>query len=175
MTDARINPDEFLLIGTLGLPFGIRGQLKFHTVMSRPEHLRRLKTIYVGPRFQAFSLRRSVEHKQGVYILTLGEVSDRTTAETLRNLEVFLHERDAAPLAEDEYFLHDLPGLRVETAAGEELGVVKEVLETGANDVLVVTRADGGEALIPMIRDVVKSLDLANRRVVIEPLEGLLS
>ncbi len=167
--------DEFLLIGTLGLPFGIKGQIKFHTLMSRPEHLRRLKTIYVGPKFQPFDLLRGVEHKHGVYLLTLAKLDSRSAAEELRNQEVFLHERDAEPLTEDEYFLHDLLGLQVETVAGEQLGVVKEVLETGANDVLVVVRPEGGEVLIPMIRDVVKTMDLAAKRLVIEPLEGLLS
>ncbi|HZG69232.1 MAG TPA: PRC-barrel domain-containing protein, partial [Herpetosiphonaceae bacterium] len=57
---------------------------------------------------------------------------------------------------------------------GEVLGTVDEVLETGANDVLVVRRESGEEALIPMTREVVKELDLAARRIVIEPIQGLL-
>jgi len=166
--------DDYLLIGTVGLPFGVRGQVKLHALTSRPEHLRRVKTLFVGDQRVAYALKRAAEHKPNVLLLTLEGVNDRGAAETLRNQEVFIREADAAPLDEDEYFLHDLPGMAVETTSGQSIGTVKEVLETGANEVLVVTRVEGGEALIPMIRDVVKLLDIAGKRIVVEPIEGLL-
>jgi 16S rRNA processing protein RimM len=166
--------DEFLLVGTIGLPFGIKGQVKLHTVTNRPEHLIRLKTVFLGDEHVATRLRRAAMHKHAVMILTLEGVDDRNAAETLRGTEVYIRQKDAAPLDEDEYFLHDLPGLQVETTAGEVLGTVSEVLETGANDVLVVKRTSGEEALIPMTREVVKSLDIDAKRVIIEPIQGLL-
>jgi 16S rRNA processing protein RimM len=172
---ARGERDDLLLIGTIGVPFGLKGQVKLHALTSRPEQLRRIKTLFVGEAQTPIKLRRAVEHKANHLVLTLEGIADRAAADQLRGAEVFILEADAAPLDEDEYFLHDLPGLKVETVAGEAIGVVKEVLETGANDVLVVTRLDGAEALIPMIRDVVKSLDLKARRITIEPMEGLLS
>ena len=167
--------DDFLLIGTIGVPFGMRGQVKLHSVMSRPEHLRRVKTLFIGDQHRAIALRHAAEHKPNVLILTLEGLANRSSAEALRGAEVYIREADAAPLDEDEYFLHDLPGLRVETITGEQVGTVKEVLETGANEVVIVTRPEGGEVLIPMIRDVVKVLDIAGGRLVIEPMEGLLS
>lgn len=172
---ARGGRDDLLLVGTIGAAFGIKGQVKLHLISNRPEHLRRVKNLFVGAHQTRVTLERAVEHKQGVLVLTLDGVGDRTTAEELRGAEVYIHESDAAPLAEDEYFLHDLPGLKVITTGGEAIGVVKEVLETGANDVLVVARSEGGEVLIPMIRAVVTSLDLEVRQVTIEPMEGLLS
>lgn len=175
MDDTQAGHDDFLLIGTIGVPFGIRGQVKLHALTSRPEHLSRIKTLFIGEKFQPMQLRRVFEHKPNVFILTLQGIGDRNTAETLRGVEVFIPESEAAPLDEDEYFLHDLPGIVVETVAGEVVGTVKDVLETGANEVLVVTRPDESEVLIPMIRDVVKSLDIQGKRLVIEPIEGLLS
>ena len=167
--------DDFLLVGTIGLPFGIRGQVKLHAVTSHPEHLSRIKKVFFGDERVPMPMRRAAEHKPNVLLLTLDGVADRGAAEKLRGVEVYIREADAVPLDEDEYFLHDLPGLQVETTAGEAIGAVKEVLETGAKDVLVVTRPDGGEVLIPMIHDVVKSLDIPTKRLVIEPIEGLLS
>ncbi len=164
---------DLLLVGTIGVPFGVKGQLKLHAFTSRPEHLRRVKRVYLGDDRAEVVLRRAVEHKPNVLILTLAGIDSREAADALRGSEVYIREQDAAPLDEDEYFLHDLPGLQVETVAGETIGTVKEVLETGANDVLVVTRPEGGEVLIPMIRDVVKTLDVAAKRVIIEPMEGL--
>ncbi len=166
---------DFLLIGTIGAPFGVRGQVKLLTITSRPEHLRRLKTVFIGDEQTPVGLRRVIEHKPNVLILSLSGVDDRAAADELRGAEVFIREADAAPLDADEYFLHDLPGLEVETTAGQPIGTVKEVLETGANEVLVVARPEGGEVLIPMIHDVVKSLDTTAKRLVIEPIEGLLS
>ena len=166
--------DEFLLIGTIGAPFGVKGQVKLNAVMTRPEHLRRVRRVFIGEAHSPIELRRAAQHKPGVIILTLGGIGDRDAAQALGGAEVFIREADAAPLDEDEYFLHDLPGLQVETTGGEHIGTVQEVLETGANDVLVVARPEGGEVLIPMIRDVVKSLDTSTKRLVIEPMEGLL-
>lgn len=166
--------DDLLLIGRFTLPHGIRGQLKLHTITDKPEHLRRVKTVFVGEELKPYPLQRAAEHKAGTMIVTLEGVVSRDEADLLRGHEVFIHQQDAAPLADDEYFLHDLPGLRVETVDGVVIGTVKEVIETGANEVLVVTRPEGGEALVPMIKDVVRQLDIAAGLIVIDPLPGLL-
>ena len=174
MANQHDGHDDFLLIGTIGVPFGVKGQVRLHVVTSRPEHLRRVKTVFLGDEQVEVGLGRVVEHKPNILVLSLSGIDDRNAAEVLRGTEVFIREADAAPLDDDEYFLHDLPGLVVETTTGEQIGTVTDVLETGANDVLVVARPEGSEVLLPMIRDVVKSMDLAEKRLVIEPLEGLL-
>lgn len=171
---ARPSLDELLLVGYVTHAHGVRGQIRLHALTDRPEHLNTVKTVYLGDDFKPFALRRAAEHKASVLIVTLGGVETREAAEALRGSEVFIRERDAQPLAPDEYYLHDLPGLSVENVAGEALGTVKDVVETGANEVLVVVRPDGGELLVPMIKDVVKRLDVAAKLVVIEPLPGML-
>lgn len=174
MTNVPQNEDELLLVGSISAPFGVRGQVKLNTLMTHPEHLSRVRTVYLGEDFKPVRLQRAQMHKHNLVILTLDGIGNRNAAETLRNVEVFIREADAAPLEEGEYFLHDLPGLVVETTAGETLGSVKEVLETGANDVLVVERLEGGQVLVPMIHDVVKELDLPGKRIVVELIPGLL-
>ena len=168
------HPDELLLVGQITLPHGVRGQVKLHAITNRPEHLERVKTIFVGEGRTPYKLTKIAAHKGPVMIASIGGVGSRDAAEALRGQEVFIRQSDAAPLDEDEYYLHDLPGLAVQTVDGAEIGVVKEVIETGANDVLVVTRTAGGEVLIPMIRDVVKALDLPGKLITIEPMPGLL-
>lgn len=174
MTSAVPSADDLLLVGSISGPFGVRGQVKLNTLSSHPEHLARVRTVYIGEELKPMRLQRAQMHKHNLVILTLDGVGNRNAAELLRNAEVFIRETDAAPLEAGEYFLHDLPGLTVETTAGETLGHVKEVLETGANDVLVVERLEGGEALVPMIHDVVKELDLQGKRIVVELIPGLL-
>lgn len=171
--DAQPSVDQLLLVGTLSTAHGVRGQLKL-IALTATERLRRVKSVYVGEKAVRYRLLRIAEQKPGHLIVALSGVGTREAADELRGQEMFIAEGDAEPLGEDEYFLHDLPGLRVDTVDGEHIGVVREVIETGANEVLVVTRPAGGDALIPMIRDVVKRLDLVGKVVEIEPIPGLL-
>lgn len=166
--------NDLLLVGKITVPFGVRGQVKMFAITSYPEHLRRVKTIYVGEALKPYALKGAAIHKGATMIVTLDGVTTREGAEALRGQEVFMRESDALPLEADEYFIHDLPGLRVRTTDGTEIGVVKEVIETGSNEVLVVDRSEGGEVLIPMIKDVVQHLNISGGEIVIEPLPGML-
>ncbi|HNP69631.1 MAG TPA: ribosome maturation factor RimM [Kouleothrix sp.] len=175
MTEQTPTPDNTILVGQIVAAFGVRGQVKMKAITDQVDHLRRrIGTLYLGPKLQAYQLKRLLEHKPGLLVLTLGGVTTREQAEDLRGQEVAILESQAAPLAEGEYFIHQLYGLKVLTEAGDEIGTVGEVLETGANDVLVVKRPGQSDGLIPMIHDVVRELDTAGGRVVIHLLPGLL-
>jgi len=106
-------------------------------------------------------------------LLKLGGCDDRNAAEGLRGLLVQVPVDDAVPLEEGEYYHFQIVGLRVETDAGELLGRVVEVLETGANDVYVV-RGPRGEVLLPAVESVVDVLDPAAGRMVVHLLPGML-
>jgi 16S rRNA processing protein RimM len=180
-----VAPDELLLIGRITAAFGLRGHVKMRSLTDRPDYIEQhVKQVYLGtvsalaasrkvPHYTPYALHNISEHKPGILLLALEGVHTREQADTLRGAEVFIHQQDAAPLDEGEYYLHQLPGLRVETEAGEEIGYVREVLETGANEVLVVARPGEKEMLLPVIRDVVQELDIERGRVVVRLLEGL--
>jgi 16S rRNA processing protein RimM len=164
-----------MLIGKLVAAFGVRGQLKMKSYTNHVEHLRRrIRTLYVGPKLQPFTLTSLFEHKPGLLIVSLAGVDTREAADDLRGSDVSILEGEAAPLDEGEYFIHQLYGLAVVTEAGREIGKVREVLETGANDVLIVRRPGKADGLIPMIHDVVQDLDIAGGRVVVRLIGGLL-
>ncbi|MGQ9547086.1 MAG: ribosome maturation factor RimM [Roseiflexus sp.] len=167
--------DEVLLIGKVIDAFGLRGEIKLRAITDKIDHLRRhVRTVFVGEERRPYTLQRVHEPKAGVLILTLAGVTDRTAAEALRGAEVMIRECDAAPLAEDEYFIHQLYGLRVIESSGGEIGVVREVVQTGANDVIVVERRGRPDTLLPMIRDVVEHLDIAAGQIVVHLLPGLI-
>ena len=175
MTQQSPSPDDTLLIGQIVAPFGVRGQVKVRAYTAHVEHLRRrIRVVYLGDERREYPLTGVIEHKPGLLVLSLGGVTDRDAAESLRGAEVAIRERDAAPLEDGEYFIHQLYGLAVVDEQGAEIGRVREVLETGANEVLVVTRPDQPEALIPMIHDVVQELDIVGGRVVVRLVAGLL-
>lgn len=106
-------------------------------------------------------------------LVQLDGVTDRNAAEALVGSEVLVPTRDLPPPGENEFYYHEIEGFAVETVTGEGLGTVEEIFPTGANDVLVV-RGPGGEHLIPVIAEVVRTIDRAGRRIVIAPLPGLL-
>lgn len=109
---------------------------------------------------------------QGVVILKLGGCDTRNDAETLRNQWLQIPAEEALPLEEGEFFYYQLVGLQVETAAGEVLGELQEILQTGANDVFVV-RGPGGELLLPDIPDVILDVDPEAGRIVVQIPAGL--
>jgi 16S rRNA processing protein RimM len=175
MTQQSATPDDTLLIGAIVAPFGLRGQVKMRSYTDQVEHLRRnIRSVFLGPNRKEYQLRDVLEHKPGLLVLSLGGVTTREQSEALRGCEVAIREQEAAPLEPDEYFIHQLYNLAVVTEDGTAIGRVREVIETGANEVLVVARPDQADALIPMIHDVVLDLDLAGGRVVVRLLEGLL-
>jgi 16S rRNA processing protein RimM len=119
------------------------------------------------------TVRAAGAHGRGFVLLELDGVGDRTAAEALRGARLLVRAEDLPPAAPDEFYWHEVVGCRVETTAGRALGIVEEVLATGLNDVWVV-RDGEREHLIPVIADVVRSIDTGARRIVIEPLPGLL-
>lgn len=175
MTEQSPTPDNTILIGQIVAAFGVRGQVKMKAITAQIDHLRRrIRTLYLGPKLKGYSLKGVIEHKPGLLLLTLADVTTREQAEELRGQEVSILETQVAPLEDGEYFIHQLYNLKVVADTGEEIGMVGEVLETGANEVLVVKRPGKADGLVPMIHDVVKDLDLAGGQIVIHVLPGLL-
>lgn len=167
--------DDLLLIGYVVGPFGVRGQVKIKGLTDRPDHIaRHVRTLFIGPDHAEFTLKRLAEHKPGLFIAELQGIATRDAAEELRGYEISIRASDAAPLAADEFFLHDLLGLAAQTEDGQPIGKVREILETGAGEILVIARPGQPDALVPIVRDFIAALDIPGGTVVIRPIEGLL-
>lgn len=95
--------------------------------------------------------------------------------EKYRDGILMVSEKQLGDLDEGEYYYHEIKGCIVYTDSGEELGEVTDILETGANDVWTVTPKTGKPHYIPFIDDIVKEIDIEEKRIIIEPMEGLLS
>lgn len=162
---------RYLVVGKIVAPWGVRGEVKVALETDFPERFKRLKRVYLGEKVTSFALEGSRLHKRHA-LLKLGGCDDRHAAEKLRGLLVQIPIEEAMPLGEEEYYVYQIVGLDVWSTEGKHLGKVSEVLFTGANDVYVV-RGER-EILIPAIEDVVLEVDLANGRLTVELMEGLI-
>ncbi len=166
-----VTGQDWLPLGVLTAPWGLRGDLKLHLVADL-DLARRIKRIYVGRDRRPYDLA-GVNRRGKAYTVKLAGIDSVEAAETLRGAEIGLPRAEAPPLPQGHYFVDQLIGLRVVTSGGRDVGRVADVLATGANDVYVV-RGDSGEVLIPAIRDVVLEINPADGLIRIEPLPGLL-
>ncbi|MDA3877508.1 MAG: ribosome maturation factor RimM [Halothiobacillus sp.] len=165
------SPIDPIVIGVIGRAFGIKGWVwvSSHT---RPEDgIQRYKRWYVAPDATGASgqwIKVSTFAKQSNGIIAkLQGVDDRTHAEALTGKHVIVSAADLPKAAEGEYYWRDLVGCRVEHVSGQLFGEVQELIETGANDVLVVE--GDRERLIPFIPDqVLVSIDLDKRLIVVD-------
>ncbi|GAA1927898.1 ribosome maturation factor RimM [Nocardioides marmoribigeumensis] len=170
-----------VVVARIGRPHGIRGEVSLELRTDEPE--RRLAPGAVvrlqAPRGAApgpstLTVERTRWHQERL-LATFAGVSDRTAAEGLRNgllsVEVTPEERPEDP---EEFYDHQLVGLAVQPLEGERVGVVAEVLHSGAQDVLVVRRDDGREAMVPFVSALVPEVDLTAGTITVADRPGLL-
>jgi len=112
------------------------------------------------------------KHRRGVLIKFAG-IDGRTAAEACVGMVISLPEDRLPAPGENEFYYYEMVGFRVRTTEGEELGTIRETFPTGSNDVWVVAD-ESREYLIPVIQDVVRTIDRPTRTVTIEPMKGLL-
>jgi 16S rRNA processing protein RimM len=157
-------------------PHGIKGEVKVEVMTDFPQRFHSGAKAYLsstpdGADAQPVTMTTSRKHHERM-LVRLNVAPDRNAAETLRGYYLLIPEEEAMPLGEHENYAHDVIGLRVETANGEFVGDVAEIVFTAANDVYVL-RGPQGELLIPATREVVLSVDLAARKMIVALPEGL--
>jgi 16S rRNA processing protein RimM len=150
-----------IVMGRIAGPYGIRGWVHVVSFTTPPDNLLDYRPWYLARdrHWQAADIVEARRHGKGLVAKVAG-CDNRDAAALLKGLHIGIHREQLPKPGEDEYYWHDLVGLRVQTTQGMELGTVDHLIETGANDVLVV-RGER-ERLIPFILgQVVLSIDLA--------------
>ena len=115
-----------------------------------------------------------VKYHKNMVILKLSGIDTMDAAQRYRSCDLLISRDQALPLAENEYFIADLIGLAVSSDTGEELGTLTDVLQTGANDVYLISSPKYGEILIPVIKDCVIRTELEAGKMTVHLLPGLL-
>jgi len=165
-------PDlEFITIGHILSPWGVKGKLKVKIETDFPQRFTPGSKIYINRQPMTIDSTEWHNRKLAIKLNTIDSFED---AQKLRGKSVEIHHSQIYPLPEGQHYHFQLIGLEVWTTQGELLGNITEILTAESNDNYVVSGTKG-EILIPAIEDVVKSIDLDKGRIVIEPIEGLLA
>ena len=159
-----------LIVGKLNGASGIKGWVKVYSYTDPKENILNYSPWYLklDGQWQQVSILNGREQGKTV-VAQLEGCNDRNTAESYRGVEIAIEESQLPQLEEGEYYWRDLIGLTVVNMAGEELGTVKRMMETGANDVLVVKTASKEELLIPYVPEYsVMKVDLESKQITVD-------
>jgi 16S rRNA processing protein RimM len=162
-------------VGRVRGAHGIRGEIKAIPLTDWPERIHEIRSVFLSGDAEEQGMWFEIERVRGSrkqILLKLRGVDDRNKAESFKSFWLQIPQAECKPLPENEYYIFDLKGLLVETAEGEAIGTVTDVLKLPIQDVLVVDR-NGKEVLIPMVKDFIKRVDIPSGKVVIDFIEGL--
>ncbi len=139
-----------------------------------PERLQPGAALYLGPDIDSLTLTKCRPVNEGLLMTFEGYTTPEAVGQ-FRNQILYVKATDRPPLPEGEYYHHQLINLDVITDIGAPLGVVNEILETGASDVLVIRPATGPDVLIPMVDTFIQNVDLTHRTITVHLIPGMLA
>lgn len=164
-----------LRVGVITAPHGLKGDVKVFPTTDDPRRFKKLKEVILdlGKEKRTLKVKRVSFFKQFV-ILGFEELDRIEDVERFRGKDLLIDRKDAIRLPKGRYFISDLVGLKVIDEEGTELGTLKEVLETGANDVYVVERGELPELLLPVIDECILETDLEQGILRVHLMPGLM-
>ena len=167
--------EQFLKVGIITSTHGIRGEVKVFPTTDDPRRFKKMKTVYLQQREERLELEvEQVKFFKQQVILKFKGIDNINDVEQYRQCELFVSRDQAVPLGENEYYIADLLGMEVFTEEGERLGILSDVMETGANDVYCVETEKYGEVLIPAIRQCIIKVEVRAGRMTVHLLPGLI-
>ncbi len=166
--------EKYFTVGNIVNTQGIKGEMRIMPTVDDVKRFKLLEKVYIEQRgsIKEYAVEGVRFHKQFVLIKLKG-VDDMTAAEKFKGSVVKITEDMAIPCEEDEYYIRDLYDMKVVDENGAELGIIGDILFTGANDVYVVKRKEDTDILIPAIHRCILNVDIENKVMTVRLMEGL--
>ena len=167
--------EDYFKIGIITSSHGVRGEMKVFPTTDDTRRFKKCREVYVEDKtglvmYEVESARVSPDK----VLLKLKGIDTPEEAVKLRQRGIFVDREHAVKLSKDEYFIADLIGLEVRNEDGDRIGVIEEVLPTGANDVYQIAVDDGRELLLPAIKDCILEVNVEQGFMRVHVLDGLL-
>lgn len=166
--------EERFQVGVIANTHGIGGEVKVFPTTDDEKRFKKLKEVFLDTGKEEMLLHvTQARFQKNMVILKFKEFDNINQVESLRGKALFVDREHAVKLEKDEYFIADMIGMSVISDEGEALGMLEDVLQTGANDVYVIKEAGGQELLVPAIRECVVNVDIEARYMIIHLIPGL--
>lgn len=167
--------ESYLRVGVIASTHGLKGEVKVFPTTDDPERFRDLKQVFLdtGNEYKSLNVA-GVKFFKNQVILKFREFNDINEIEQYKGKDLLVTRDQAVPLKENENFITDLIDMEVYTDEDKRLGVLTDVLQTGANDVYVVETDEGKEVLLPAIPSCILEVNVETARMTVHILEGLL-
>lgn len=165
--------EDVFQVGVISTTHGIAGEVKVFPTTDDMNRFKKLKEVILdtGKETQLLHIQQ-VRFFKNMVIVKFKEFQSINDVERLRGKSLYVTRENAVKLQKDEYFIADMIGIQVVSDEGEDLGILQDVMQTGANDVYVVGK-DGEELLIPAIKDCILSVNVEEGKMEVHLLPGL--
>ncbi|MDO5135065.1 MAG: ribosome maturation factor RimM [Eubacteriales bacterium] len=165
--------EDLLKIGVITTTHGIRGEVKVYPTTDA-ERFTQLEYLLLDTGREMLRMEvKGVRFFKNLVILKFQGIDNINQIEMYKGKELWIPREEAQELGQDEYYIGDLMGMEVRLEDGQRFGVLKDVLETGANDVYVVETPEGREVLLPAIRECILEVDVEKNVMTIHLMKGL--
>lgn len=167
--------EKQLQVGVISSTHGIRGEVKVFPTTNDVTRFKQLKRVYLDTGKEQMPLEiEHVKFFKQFAILKFKGIDNINDIEKYRGRSLLIDREDAVELEEDEYYIADMLGMEVYTEEGSLFGHLRDVMETGANDVYIIDTKEHGEVLVPAIRECILEVDVEANRMTIHLMEGLI-
>lgn len=167
--------EDMLQVGVITQTHGVRGEVKVFPTTDDVNRFKKLKQVILDTGKETMPLEiRSVKFFKQFVILKFKGIDNINDIEKYKRCSLYVTREHAVALEEDEYFIADMIGMEVCTEDGNIFGTLKDVIETGANDVYVIENAEHGEVLVPAIKECIRSVDIEKGQMMIHLMDGLI-
>ncbi len=167
--------ENYLRVGIITATHGIKGEVKVYPTTDDMGRFKKLKQVYLDTGKEYLELEISgVKFFKQWAILKFKGIDNINDVEKYKGHDLLVTRENAVELEENEFFICDILDSQVVTDEGEELGILTDVMATGANDVYVVTRKDGSEVLLPSIKECILDVNPENKKILVHLMPGLI-
>lgn len=161
-------------IGQIVSTQGLKGEVRVYSYTDDIYRFDDLETFYLGKDLENKWIVEKVRYKGNMVIMKIKGINTVEEAEKLKNKFMYVSREEGRELEEGEFFISDMIGIDVYTVDGQHVGVLDDVLQYAANDVYIIKGAENKEYMIPAMLKFVPTIDMSERKMIIDPIAGML-
>lgn len=165
---------DYIQVGKIINTHGIKGELKIFPLTDNINRFDELRSVFIGDEKLKVNIEK-VWYQKGIVIIKFKEFDDINQVLSYKDEYIYIDEEDKVQLPKDTYFIYEIIGSKVIDTEGNEIGIVKDILTNLPNDVYVVENSvNKKEYLIPAVKHIVLEVNIKEKMITIEPIEGLI-